>query len=285
MDEYYADNDAVCFVVTNGTLPPELKEYTIYYAINNDAHSFQVSATPGGKPIKFTSAGSGTSYNYWYDRDLDYGGWHGKRFGDEGDGLSNYYNKDNGNQIGRALVRLGVSTDKGTADKGALVLSAFESLFLQAEAVQRGYISGDAEELYNSAVKASFSYLGMSDFVNGYLAQEIAGVNFEFAPDPLTLIVNQKYIALCGISGFEAWCEYRRSELIDTKELDPDASMLSYYVGVPRREIPRKLHYPQRELNLNPANVIAAFKKAYGGQEPDNDYQFESRVFWDVPSK
>jgi hypothetical protein len=46
--------------------------------------------------------------------------------------------------------------------QGAVILSSTESLFLQAEAMQRGYLTGSAATTYQSAVAGeSFRLLGV----------------------------------------------------------------------------------------------------------------------------
>lgn len=206
------------------------------------------------------------------------GPWNGKPFGVEGDGLGNPWNKDKGNLIGKGLMELNVSNVKG-----ALVMSAFESYFLQAEAVQRGWLTGDAKALYENGVKASFAYLGLTAAdATTYLTNAKALSDWSVATNKLTLILYQKYIAFCGINGFEAWCDYRRTGIPDPKANDPKVSMLSYNDGVNRREIPSKMHYPAREFTLNNAMVMEAAKRNYSGKEPDGNYHFDSKVFWDV---
>jgi hypothetical protein len=204
--------------------------------------------------------------------------WNGKPFGLEGDGIANPYNKDKGNLIGPGLEELDV-----TNVKGALIISAFESYFLQAEAVQRGWIAGNAKDLYESGVKANFEYLGLTtDDVDNYLTSGKQGADWSTSTDKLNLILYQKYIAFCGINGFQAWCDYRRTGVPDPKASDSHASMLSYNDGVSRREVPSKMHYPTREFTVNNAKVMEAAKRNYGGKEPDDKYHFDSKVFWDV---
>ena len=48
----------------------------------------------------------------------------------------------------------------------------WETYFLMAEAVLRGYINGDAEAYYNNGIKASFDYLGMSSLADAYINSE-----------------------------------------------------------------------------------------------------------------
>src|SRR5690606_23377237 len=41
----------------------------------------------------------------------------------------------------------------------SVLMGSFESLFLQAEAAQRGWLASSAEELYEAAIRESFAYM------------------------------------------------------------------------------------------------------------------------------
>jgi hypothetical protein len=100
-----------------------------------------------------------------------------------------------------------------------------ELLFLQAEAAQRGIISGDAQTFYENGVKAAFGQYGAVFSGAGYagaygdqgLSSETAylqqpQVNWEGARDKLTLIAEQKWIALFHVL-FEGYYDHRRTML------------------------------------------------------------------------
>lgn len=57
------DGDQI-IVATSGTLPTGLTASTLYYVVNADANSFQVSQSARGAPIDITAAGSGTHTLY-----------------------------------------------------------------------------------------------------------------------------------------------------------------------------------------------------------------------------
>ncbi|MNY31172.1 Starch-binding associating with outer membrane [compost metagenome] len=145
-------------------------------------------------------------------------------------------------------------------------MTSVESLFLQAEAIQRGWISGDAKSAYENAVKESFNWL---DVVNAntvstaFLASPSA--NWVSSANKLELIINQKYLALPGINNFEAYVDYRRLGF-------PKDVPLSKNSSVGSRKIPLRLMYPQNEYSFNNANV-----KAQGDIDPQT-----SKIFWDV---
>jgi len=148
----------------------------------------------------------------------------------------------------------------------AWLFTSVESLFLQAEAAQRGWISEDAQALYESAVEESFSFLGVVDAQNEattYLSTSIA--SWSSASDKIELIINQKYLALPGINNFEAWVDYRRLGF-------PSDVPLSVATSTGSRKIPRRMQYPANEFSYNAANVAAE-----GNINPQTN-----KIWWDV---
>ncbi len=138
---------------------------------------------------------------------------------------------------------------------GAPLMPAFESLFLQAEAVQRGYIAGPltADSLYRSAVSESFRILGVSGAAGAaatYVAQNDARVNFSVAPDKINVIMIQEWASLNMFDPIEAWDNWRRLGV-------PVDLPVSIYPGTSATHIPYRLLYPLSEFNNNNANVLA----------------------------
>ena len=139
--------------------------------------------------------------------------------------------------------------------QGAPLMPAFESLFLQAEAVQRGYISGPltADALFRSAVSESFRILGVSGAATAaaaYVSQNDARVNFSVAPDKIYVIILQEWAALNMYDPIEAWNNWRRLGI-------PVDLPISIYPGTTASHIPVRLLYPLSEYNNNSANVTA----------------------------
>jgi len=144
------------------------------------------------------------------------------------------------------------------ANSDALIFSDFESLFLQAEAVQRGWFpSGDPQALLLSAQTQSFAYdfdgpLGqagagaaiLSDINptadNDWATAQSAGV------DPIQLIITQKFMALATYNMMEPWTEYRRTGF-------PKVALSTNSSG--HHIIPYRYLYPQREYSVNGTNV------------------------------
>jgi hypothetical protein len=155
----------------------------------------------------------------------------------------------------------------------APILPDFESLFLQAEAVRRGLITGDTLALYEGGVTQSIVYLGGTAAAAAtYLAQPAKpDVNWRASgANPLKAIMTQKWLALNGISGISQWDDYRRSFDAATKKGYPD---FIHFTADPARlndTPPVRLQYPQTEISTNNDNVIL--------QGTIN--LFTSKIFW-----
>lgn len=147
-----------------------------------------------------------------------------------------------------------------SSSQNGIIMQAAESLFLQAEAVARGFIPGNAEALYNAGVQASFDQLGAGD-ATAYIANFITYPNTTPVAN-ITAIQFQKWIALTGTNGFENWIEHRRTNVLDIP-VAPNASSTT---------LPVRLLYPSTEIGTNPDNVPV---------QTTTD-AFTSKVFWDL---
>lgn len=135
----------------------------------------------------------------------------------------------------------------------AVVMSAAESYFLQAEAALRGWITGDPMALYQSGVTASFVYLGLTPAqATTYYSQPgnnqttwAATTSFQ---DKLALIIRQKWASEAWINELEPYNDYRRLHL----PADVPLSTSIYSTGI----FPLRILYPQREYDVNSANVL-----------------------------
>jgi hypothetical protein len=162
---------------------------------------------------------------------------------------------------------------KGPA-QDQLVLSDFESLFLQAEAVQRGWITGNAQTLFESAITQSFEYLYKDgtnliptgatpdDDAKAYYTQGVPDVDWSASTDKLHAILTQKWAALNGINQVEAWTDFRRTGI--------PALPISKAPTHIQPQIPIRYLYPQSELNTNGVNVPQLGANA----------QFTAKIFW-----
>jgi hypothetical protein len=142
-----------------------------------------------------------------------------------------------------------------SASQSALILPAFESLFFQAEAVQRGYIGlgsyGSLNALYSAAVSESFRVLGGSSSAAAtYTTQSNPKTNFTLASDPLTFLITQEWAALNMYDPITAWNNWKRLKI-------PSDLPVSIYPGTTAAHVPVRLQYPVSEYTSNSANVTA----------------------------
>lgn len=136
-------------------------------------------------------------------------------------------------------------------DQDGYVMLAAESYLLQAEAVERGYISGDAQALHDMAIAASCAMLGVNatDTANYITSVNlIDGKGYGASANKLQAIMYQKSIALNSINGAEIWIEYTRTGFINNIPMPLGATS-------PTGQKPLRLMYPTSELASNSANV------------------------------
>jgi hypothetical protein len=134
-----------------------------------------------------------------------------------------------------------------TSSSPAVIASYSETLFNLSEAAARGYISGDAEQLYKNAITASFNQFGITDAtaISNYLNQ--ATVKYD-AANYAKSIGTQKWIAFYG-QGLDAFVEWRRLDYPVLK-----AGPATVLDG----QIPSRFFYPGTEQSLNGSSYQAA---------------------------
>lgn len=185
-----------------------------------------------------------------------------------------------GNVLGLSLnsrdscSKFGPGVLKSSSQPAILMLLA-ESYFLQAEAMQRGYMSGSAKDLYNSGVIESFNFLdAVLPPIKSVIDPEKDSVtftsiqsaryyldssyfpdssvnpkknNWNNAQDKIKLIITQKWAAENCVTPFEEWCDYRRTGF-------PDVALTrSPFVDV--KAIPVRILYPSSEYQTNASNI------------------------------
>jgi hypothetical protein len=151
--------------------------------------------------------------------------------------------------------RIGTKVDDNGAGKNANLMLAAESYFLQAEAIQRGYMTGNAETSFNAGITASFNFYstGWGDYVPTvlnpatYLAAISAknGLGWAGSADKINCIITQKYLALANWSGVELFIDHLRTGY----------PALPLPLGVTETNRPYRLIYPTSEYSSNSANV------------------------------
>jgi hypothetical protein len=137
----------------------------------------------------------------------------------------------------------GLEDESGTAP--VKFISAAESYFLQSEAVVRGWLDGDAAALFEQGIRSSFEAYDVPDVDEYIAAAPVAqwpGTGDIQAA--IKAIIDQKYLAMTGNQGFEAWSEWRRTGY-------PDFFTVSEATALGDDRLPRRLLYPSSEITRN----------------------------------
>lgn len=152
-------------------------------------------------------------------------------------------------------------------DMAQWLFTSFESMFLQAEAIQRGALAGNAKAMYEAAVTESFVWLNVTNAETTATTYTHSAIktfaNWDDNADKLALILTQKYIAMFGINGLETWTDYRRTGIPNVP--------LSIIGSRGSNVIPKRLIYPQEEYQYNSENATKE-----GTIDPQT-----TTIFWD----
>lgn len=140
-------------------------------------------------------------------------------------------------------------------------ISSYESYFLQAEAAARGWLSGNAANLFRQGIEASFTEYETDpgSYITDRVATYPTGGAIETQVDS---IITQKYFALALNQNFEAWTDWRRTGYPSNFFVKPVTGTL------PAGTYPSRFLYPNSELTRNP-NFPGAAK-------------ITDKVWWDV---
>lgn len=159
-----------------------------------------------------------------------------------------------------------------------------ELCFNIAEAINRGWISGSAEEWYRKGLEASIAFYGITPGSNAVYFQTPGGdlndydtYQVEYDPDAyysqpaikyagnnangLRQILLQKYLAFFQNSGWEAYYNWRRTKVPEF--------LTGPGTGNSERVAMRFL-YPVSETATNGANLQAALQSQFGGADDIN---------------
>jgi hypothetical protein len=155
------------------------------------------------------------------------------------------------------------ATNKNSAMAAVNLLSAAESYFLQAEAIAKGMTTGDDAMMFYAGIHASYMYYGNAIttqagatpnaaydmYINGDIATATpAGYWVKYpatgtADEKTRHIITQKWFAMCGNQGFEAWTEWRRTGYPDFL-ISPRNSLIG-------TAFPLRFIYPATEVANN----------------------------------
>lgn len=189
-----------------------------------------------------------------------------------------------------------VPTGTAGASARAWLFTSVESLFLQAEAAQRGVLAGSPEAMTKAAITESFVWLGLTatqatNYINGNATYPDVDYNGDSQGPGLPgggmyTIFSQKWFGLNAIAPLEIWTDYRRAQSESNGVLldhlvygegggfDPGPP-ISIHPNNTATKIPVRLLYPDSEYSYNPTNVAAQGIINYFNPGSLN------KIFWD----
>ncbi|QNK64578.1 SusD/RagB family nutrient-binding outer membrane lipoprotein [Pedobacter sp. PAMC26386] len=140
----------------------------------------------------------------------------------------------------------------------SIQLGASETNFNIAEAINRGWIGGDAAKYFNAGIEESFKFYGASSAIPAF---EIQNPYLGNTPNGLTQILEQKYVAFFQNSGKQAFYNYRRTG-IPKFDVGP--------ANANNNQIPVRWAYPIGEYTVNTANLKASLQAQFNGADSQN---------------
>ncbi|MEQ8553981.1 MAG: SusD/RagB family nutrient-binding outer membrane lipoprotein [Cyclobacteriaceae bacterium] len=162
----------------------------------------------------------------------------------------------------------------GAPEAPNFLVTYSQTMLLYAEAILRGWTTGDADAAYEAGIRAHMEQLEMypgnttvaeSDIADYIAAHPLTGTQEEQIEQ-----INEQYWMSSFLNGHEAWANFRRSGY---PVVAPNPHPASELVN---EDFIRRLTYPDSELTVNRDNLNVAV----GRQGPDN---LETRVWWDTP--
>jgi hypothetical protein len=142
-----------------------------------------------------------------------------------------------------------------------ILIGYSEQEFGIAEAINRGWITGDAAAHYYNGIRSSMGFYGIPTVnINAFLATS----NMVYKGNNtlgLDQILTQKYVAFFQNSERESYFNYRRTG-VPTFNVGPANNNGA--------KIPTRWKYPQSEFQTNKTNVNDALKNQYGGSDDIN---------------
>lgn len=165
-----------------------------------------------------------------------------------------------------------------------IILGYPELQFVITEGINRGWVTGNAEEYYKKGIQASWAFYGLKEGSNdvffsadgGYRNFNTYQVNVSFADyyaqptvkyagntaEGQKQILTQKYLAFFQHSGLEAFYNQRRTG-VPTFLVGPGTGN--------SQRIPKRWQYPTSERSYNTANYNASLTAQYAGKDDINE--------------
>lgn len=168
--------------------------------------------------------------------------------------------------------------------QSAVMMTASESYFLQAEATVYGWLPGGnstAQSLYQNGITKSFEFLNVGgsasqadDSAAAYYGQNLPWVAFPTGASTDSLvhtILEQKWAALNGINVAEPYADWRKTFVTSMNTGWPMVPTSASSTNT-QLHMPFRYYYPAEEQQNNNASWTAA-----GGPNVD---PFNTRLFW-----
>jgi hypothetical protein len=170
------------------------------------------------------------------------------------------------------------SSSAGANCEPYIIIGYPELCFNIAEAINRGWVTGNSTTWYNNGIMASMKVFGLTQgqvYTVGDVAGKALGTvtidinafmanpNIQYAGDNaigLQQILTQKYVAFFNNSGWESFYNWRRTGV-------PAFSQGGAGIGTPNNQIPRRWQYPPDEVTYNPDNNKKALQAQFGGTD------------------
>ncbi|HKO81631.1 MAG TPA: SusD/RagB family nutrient-binding outer membrane lipoprotein [Chitinophagaceae bacterium] len=166
------------------------------------------------------------------------------------------------------------------AAEPGVIIGYAEMCFNIAEAINRGWATGSAEEWYKKGIRASLGFYGVPVDAPGSITKTYKGVsytiNFDFEnsyyqqaavkykgdnANGLEQILTQKYLAFFQNSGREAYYNWRRTNV---------PVFLTGTGTGNGGKIPKRYQYPSSERTTNGENWESTLQKQFGGTDDIN---------------
>ncbi|MDR1368917.1 MAG: SusD/RagB family nutrient-binding outer membrane lipoprotein [Dysgonamonadaceae bacterium] len=172
------------------------------------------------------------------------------------------------------------SSQDGSSAEPYIVIGYSEMCFNIAEAIARGWVSGDAESWYNKGINASLQLYGISDGSTIVVGDRQGGTLGSVTADPGTFlnnvaykgnnaggieqIVTQKYVSMFNNSGFEAFYNWLRTGYPTFQEGGDG-------IGTADKKLSRRWMYPSDEISHNNENYLSSIQQQYAGRDVVTD--------------
>ncbi|WP_292010720.1 SusD/RagB family nutrient-binding outer membrane lipoprotein [Chryseobacterium sp.] len=170
------------------------------------------------------------------------------------------------------------SSQDGSTAEPYIVIGYPELCFNIAEAINRGWVAGDAASWYSKGINASLSFYGLTNGQSFEIGDRLGGTigtvtintdqflnNSEVIykgnnSEGLKQIILQKYVSLFCNSGYEAFYNWRRTGF-------PEFQQGGVGIGTPNNQLPYRWMYPQGEITYNASHYQSAIQSQYEGSD------------------